>query len=103
MAGGTNSQAPHRRGLAKQIRKTLPVLIVRKDLLPSQASVHDAVISAGVFRAKERDMAVQDTACSSISQQQPSGMTNDWLKGQGLMTSQRYKRTRMPGGEGRVG
>ena len=42
-------ETPHLGGLAKQIQKTVPILIVKKDLLPGRASIHDMIVGAAIF------------------------------------------------------
>jgi hypothetical protein len=42
-------ETPHLGGLAQQIQKTLPIMIVKKDLLPGRASIHDMIVGAAIF------------------------------------------------------
>jgi len=42
-------EAPHPGSLAKQIQKTLPILIVEKNPLPGRAAIHNVIVGAGIF------------------------------------------------------
>ena len=53
--------SPHLAGLAKQIQKTLPILIVKKDLLPGGAPIHDMVVGTRVLNPQGTGHAGNNT------------------------------------------
>src|SRR3989338_6640964 len=53
--------SPHLAGLDKQIQKTLPILIVKKDLLSGGAPIHDMVVGTRVLNPQGTGHAGDNT------------------------------------------